>query len=139
MGGSIMTDNVPTPIGEVTTSNVTAHIILIDPKISENIDQTRFSLHELDDNGEPVNTVEWKYFEGLVLDKYYNESVLLSYANKKMGFAVSYNINGMESNEALIMRADLDNLNKPDSSATVYDENNLKFSIKLTENNKNNQ
>ena len=32
-----------------------------------------------------------------------------------------------------------DNLNEPDASATVYDENNLKLSIKLTENNKNNQ
>ena len=32
-----------------------------------------------------------------------------------------------------------DNLNKPDASATVYEQNNLKVSIKLTENNKNNQ
>ena len=32
-----------------------------------------------------------------------------------------------------------DNLNKPDASATVYEQNNLKVSIKLTEYNKNNQ
>ena len=41
--------------------------------------------------------------------------------------------------ELTVIFSTTDNLNKPEASATIYDQNNLRFSIKLTENNKNNQ
>ena len=64
-------------------------------------------MYEVDESGDVTNLVDSKYIDGLVLDKYYDELVLLPFANKKMSFSVSYVIEGVESKDPLVMKANL--------------------------------